>query len=56
MDKFKSRKLWATAIMALLVVANRKLELGLDHADLATLAGLVAAYVVAQGVADKGAQ
>lgn len=54
MDKLKSRKLWATATLVVLVVLNRKLKLGLDHTDLATLAGLVAAYVVAQGVADKG--
>ena len=54
MDRFKSRKLWATVATAVLVVLNRKLELGLDAADLATLAGLVATYLVAQGLVDKG--
>jgi len=54
MDKLKSRKLAAAAIAALLVVLNRKLGLGLDAADLATLAGVAAAYVLGQGVADAG--
>lgn len=54
LDKLKSRKLAATVAMCLLVVLNRKLALGLDAADLATLAGLAAAYVVGQGVADHG--
>ena len=53
MDKIKSRKLWATVATALLVLCNRKLGLGLDAADLATLAGLVATYLVAQGIVDK---
>jgi hypothetical protein len=52
-DKIKSRKLWATVATALLVLCNRKLALGLDAADLATLAGLVATYLVAQGIVDK---
>ena len=54
MNKLKSRKLAAAALTALLVVCNRKLGLGLDTADLATLAGLAAAYVLGQGVADSG--
>ncbi|MBM4346401.1 MAG: hypothetical protein FJ100_23745 [Deltaproteobacteria bacterium] len=53
-DKLKSRKLVASVCAALLVVLNRKLGLGLDATDLATLAGLAAAYVIGQGVADHG--
>lgn len=53
-DKLKSRKLAAAVAMAVLVILNRKLALGLDAADLATLAGLAAAYVIGQGVADHG--
>lgn len=54
MDKLKSRKLITTLLVALLVVLNRKLGLGLDAADQATLAGLAAAYVLGQGMADNG--
>lgn len=53
-DKLKSRKLIATVALALLVVANRQFHLGLEATDLGTLAGLAAAYVIGQGVADHG--
>ena len=56
MDRIKSRKLWATVATAMLVVVNRKLGLGLEPGDLATLAGLVATYLVAQGLVDRGAK
>lgn len=52
MERIKSRKLWVTVITVLLVVCNRKLGLGLEAQDLAALAGLVATYLVAQGIVE----
>lgn len=56
LDKLKSRKLIATLALAVLVVLNRKLALGLDATDLGTIAGTVAAYCVGQGLVDAKAE
>jgi len=56
MEKLKSRKLIATVLMAVLVLVNDKLGLGISQEAILTVVGVIAAYVVGQGVADAGAQ
>lgn len=52
MNKLQSRKLIATVVTGLLVVANARLGLGVDQDTINALALLVAVYVVTQGFVD----
>jgi hypothetical protein len=49
-DKFKSRKLWATVIGAALVALGD--QLGLDAETVQWIATLITGYVIGQGIAD----
>lgn len=51
-----SKKLTVAILSILLVALNRKLGLGLEPSEITSLAGLVAAYLIGQGIADHGAQ
>lgn len=51
MDKLKSRKLWVTiGGAALAALAD---EMGWDRETIFAIAGMVASYVVGQGIVDK---
>lgn len=52
MDRFKSRKFWLTVATALLLACNQRLGLGLDEDTVLGIAGLVVAYLAAQGWVD----
>ena len=52
-DKFKSRKFWMTVVGALLVIANKGLDLNLPEDAILTVAGLIISYVLVQGYVDS---
>lgn len=53
MDKFKSRKFWVSIVTALLVIANKGLDLGLPEESIMTIAGLAITYILGQSVVDS---
>lgn len=53
-SKMKSRKLWAFLVIALLVVLNSVLDLGVDADSLNRLLVVASSYLVGQGLADMG--
>lgn len=52
LEKLKSRKLIVTLIAAVLIIANEALGEPLDKETVYTVAGLLASYVLGQGIAD----
>jgi len=52
MVKLKSRKLIVTVVTAIAIGLNDKFEIGLSQDTITMIVGLVAAYVLGQGVAD----
>jgi len=53
-NKLRSRKLWVAVLSAAAVALGR--ELGLSEATAMQIAGIAAAYILGQGVADHGSQ
>lgn len=51
-DRLKSRKLWLAVISALLVILNKKLNLGLSDQDIALMVTSLLSFVVVEGGAD----
>lgn len=47
-----SKKLTMAVLTTLFIVINKRFDMGFDDATVATIAGVVAAYLVGQGVAD----
>jgi hypothetical protein len=56
LKKINSRKLLTVVLTAVLTVLNDTLKLGISNEAILTIVGLVAAYVVGQGIADHGNQ
>ncbi len=53
MNKFVSRKLIVTLVLAVLMAINERVGLNIPAEGLVGLSGAVAAYVLAQGHVDK---
>jgi hypothetical protein len=53
-DKLKSRKLLVFITSVLIVALNNKLGLGISDDAVNLIAGLAAAFLVGQGIADHG--
>jgi len=53
MDKLISRKLILVVIVFVLLIADSMFALGLDTETKAGMVGVVGAYVIGQGIADK---
>lgn len=51
-DRLKSRKLWLSVISALLVILNKKLNLGLSDQDITLMVTSLLSFVVVEGGAD----
>ena len=51
-DRLKSRKLWLAVISALLVILNKKLNLGLSDSDIILMVTSLLSFVVVEGGAD----
>ena len=51
-DRLKSRKLWLAVISALLVILNKKLNLGLSDQDIILMVTSLLSFVVVEGGAD----
>ena len=47
-----SKRLWVMALYTILVIANKKFELGLSEQELTQLAAIVGAYVTFQSIED----
>ena len=56
LKKINSRKLLTVILTAVLTVLNDKCKLGISDEAILTVVGLVAVYVVGQGIADHGNQ
>ena len=56
LKKINSRKLLTVILTAVLTVLNDKFKLGISDEAILTVVGLVAVYVVGQGIADHGNQ
>lgn len=52
LERLKSRKFWMAVISALILVGNDGLGLNLPAESIMSVAGIVAAYVLGQGLAD----
>lgn len=52
--KLSSKKVRATIAGIVLVIANDALDLHLNPETVASVVGLLASYVIGQGIADKG--
>jgi len=55
-NKFKSRKLWAFIVTALVIVANYAFTLNIPVQALLYLVGLTASYILGQGYVDAKQQ
>ena len=51
-EKLTSRKFLLTVVVAVIMLANAALELGLTPEEVQGVAGMVMVYIVAEGVGD----
>ena len=56
LKKINSRKLLMVVLTAVLTVLNDKFKIGISSEAILTVVGLIAAYVLGQGIADHGNQ
>jgi len=51
---WKSKKCWTSALTVVLMIANDVMDLGLSEVTITSVITIVGAYLVAQGIQDKG--
>jgi len=51
-EKLKSRKLWMAVTSAILVIANKGLDLGIDETTVTQFVALILGYVFAEAAVD----
>jgi len=51
---WKSKKCWTSVLTIVLMIANDVMDLGLAETTITSVITIVGAYLVAQGIQDKG--